>query len=483
MQFITLGNKCDIFNKPVCRRRQIGYTKENRNIELHKKTKFQTNFIRRKNMKLKSKLIATIVSMCAAIAVMGVGVWASTSQNFTVTVKNDVDVKILNVNADVYGEFAIYSQFAGALEASKTNEYAQLYTNNQAVKNHGYLLYAIGLGGYNDGVQGANDGKFDYNVTDVDTANYGYQKYILQAKDSVYLATSNASLANTRTDVTARDYSKTYNVDSTTHTAQVTFMYTIKQWAMSSASDASNEILGQLKDVSLSKTSTATNGTGLQEKLDGTKNEENKSNAQVRINAYISKSGTDWYKMTFANGASAFSLDKDNTGADNVYYIILTFTFGRNNANLDLSLLDDALNHTLELKSEKAESDTTTYTSYKTGIAVDANKVRLASATARTTDGADNYVISGTAYSTNWAKDVAAISGSNTQSFLKNVFAKADGVETTDDTHMPKGYLYVAAAGEANTSLKPDDTTWSWLNDLNNGRRSSTSFKDGFATS
>lgn len=432
-------------------------------------------------MKLKSKLIATIVSMCAAIAVMGVGVWASTSQNFTVTVKNDVDVKILNVNADVYGEFAIYSQFANALGDGVTNNYAQLYSTNQAVKNHGYLLYAIGLGGYNDGLNVANDGKFDYNVTDAGAANYGYQKYILQAKDSVYLATENAKLENTRKGATARDYSTTYNVDSTTHTAQVTFMYTIKQWAMSSESDASNEILGQLKDVSLSTTSTAVEGTGLQQKLDGTKDKSNKSNAQVRINAYISKSGTDWYKMTFANGASAFTLDKDASGADNVYYIILTFTFGRNNANLDLSLLDDALNHTLELKSEKASDDTTTYSSYNTTIAVAANKVRLASAKGRTTNGADNYVISGDAYTTEWAKDIEAISGSNTQDFLKNVFAKADGLDTADDTHMPKGYLYVAKTGDDNTNLNPDDT-WLWLNDLNNGKRSSTSYKDGYVS-
>ena len=42
-------------------------------------------------MKLKSKLIATIVSICAAIAVMGVGVWAA-SQNFTVSVTNNISL-------------------------------------------------------------------------------------------------------------------------------------------------------------------------------------------------------------------------------------------------------------------------------------------------------------------------------------------------------------------------------------------------------
>lgn len=47
-------------------------------------------------MKLKSKLIATIVSICAAIAVMGVGVWAATS-SFTVTVTNQVNIGFSNL--------------------------------------------------------------------------------------------------------------------------------------------------------------------------------------------------------------------------------------------------------------------------------------------------------------------------------------------------------------------------------------------------
>ena len=123
-------------------------------------------------MKLKSKLIATIVSMCAAIAVMGVGVWASTSQSFQVTVKNDIDVKILSVDADIYGEFAVYSQFIGHTTEGKTNTFAQYYQNTQTgaksadgkvafsdryKKDHGYLLYASDQGGYNDGKDGVTD--------------------------------------------------------------------------------------------------------------------------------------------------------------------------------------------------------------------------------------------------------------------------------------------------------------------------------------
>ena len=47
-------------------------------------------------MKLKSKLIATIVSICAAIAVMGVGVWAATA-SFTINVTNKVNFQVNNL--------------------------------------------------------------------------------------------------------------------------------------------------------------------------------------------------------------------------------------------------------------------------------------------------------------------------------------------------------------------------------------------------
>jgi len=51
-------------------------------------------------MKLKSKLIATIVSICAAIAVMGVGVWAATD-TFSVTVTNNVNLSFQNLAGTV----------------------------------------------------------------------------------------------------------------------------------------------------------------------------------------------------------------------------------------------------------------------------------------------------------------------------------------------------------------------------------------------
>lgn len=51
-------------------------------------------------MKLKSKLIATIVSICAAIAVMGVGVWAA-STSFTVHVNNTVQLSFVQLDGTV----------------------------------------------------------------------------------------------------------------------------------------------------------------------------------------------------------------------------------------------------------------------------------------------------------------------------------------------------------------------------------------------
>ena len=51
-------------------------------------------------MKLKSKLIATIVSITAAIAVMGVGVWAAQS-SFSVGVQNSVQLRFSNISGNI----------------------------------------------------------------------------------------------------------------------------------------------------------------------------------------------------------------------------------------------------------------------------------------------------------------------------------------------------------------------------------------------
>lgn len=64
-------------------------------------------------MKLKSKLIATIVSICAAIAVMGVGVWAAQA-SFTVTVNNTVSLAFHQLDGQVKQNAA----YAGASDTA-----------------------------------------------------------------------------------------------------------------------------------------------------------------------------------------------------------------------------------------------------------------------------------------------------------------------------------------------------------------------------
>ena len=194
-------------------------------------------------MKLKSKLIATIVSMCAAIAVMGVGVWASSSQTFQITVKNDIDVKIISVDADVYGEFAVYSQFSGHTTEDQTNDFASAYhhTNtdagaafqNRRQMDHGYLLYARGLNGYNDGKSGDttyyNDPTAWYHSNVQAATGSGYYNYVNEAKNDVYFATAKSEGVKNQSGATSYDKAPNwaankYNIDFNTHTAQIAYM-------------------------------------------------------------------------------------------------------------------------------------------------------------------------------------------------------------------------------------------------------------------
>lgn len=76
-------------------------------------------------MKIKTKLIATIVSMCAALAVMAVGVWAAAT-DFTLTVSNTVSMSFLATEAkvSVAGEFEVNDVPVGTY--AKT----ELFNNN-----------------------------------------------------------------------------------------------------------------------------------------------------------------------------------------------------------------------------------------------------------------------------------------------------------------------------------------------------------------
>ena len=421
-------------------------------------------------MKLKSKLIATIVSMCAAIAVMGVGVWASTSQNFTVTVKNDVDIKILNINADVYGEFAVYSQFAGSSADASTPGYATRITGatlgeaytSRADYDHGYLLYAIGIGGYNDGKTGAFDNSTDY--TSNTGKEYGYAKYINETKNNVFLATKNGTLANsnaTTTDLmlraaTGAPFEKSYNVDSTTHIAQVAYMYTINQWA---ADGASNAIYGKinaaLTQATIDKIAATAKGSAY--------------NSLIIPSLYAGKLGTDgataWQQLTIGTtGDSLFEIAStqgaEATDVGGTYYIVLTFTFARNNANLDLQELQDSLQHSLTLVTEDEKATLgTEFTKIGGGSA------RVYSATSGSLSSANAYTVTGAALKPVTTDIKDQVTGAYNQDRLKNTFALAANDNTK--SFLPAGFIYLAAEGG------DLDTTFKWVKDLYQGGRSS----------
>lgn len=70
-------------------------------------------------MKLKSKLIASIVSICAAIAVMGIGVWAA-STSFSVHVENSVNLSFTQLEGTV--------KVTGTADAYAWKNYDEKYT-------------------------------------------------------------------------------------------------------------------------------------------------------------------------------------------------------------------------------------------------------------------------------------------------------------------------------------------------------------------
>lgn len=424
-------------------------------------------------MKLKSKLIATIVSMCAAIAVMGVGVWASTSQNFTVTVKNDVDIKILNINADVYGEFAVYSQFAGSSTDESTPGYATRITGttlgeaytSRADYDHGYLLYAIGIGGYNDGKTGAFDGNTDY--TKNADKEYGYAKYINETKNNVFLATKNGTLANSNTTTTdlmlrattGAPFEKSYNVDSTTHIAQVAYMYTINQWA---ADGASNAIYGKinaaLTKATIDKIAATAKGGAY--------------NSLIIPSLYAGKLNTEtgdtaWQQLTIgATGDSLFEIastqSAEATDVGGTYYIVLTFTFARNNANLDLQELQDSLQHSLTLVTEDEKA-----TLGETFTTIGGGKAKVYTATSGSLSSANAYTVTGVALKPVTTDIKDQVTGAYNQDRLKNTFALAANDNTK--SFLPTGFIYLAGK---DTSVDLD-TTFNWIKDLYQGGRSS----------
>ena len=447
-------------------------------------------------MKLKSKLITTIASMCAAIAVIGVGVWASTVQKFTVTVNNDIDVKIMNINADVYGEFSVYTQFLGQVVAKETPKFAQRYGKTEIVNynshegyDRGYLLYAKAIG-LNDGQVGKVDEASDYQKAEGD---FGYQNYINYAKDNVFLATENATLENDNPNSTNRkgpadskdlnygkaDYSKIYNVDESTHTAQVAYMYTIKQWGITSETAPTNAIKLNLS-INLSNE--------LNSRLVGMINSTTKkADAQLRIHAFIlhaDETNATWRRvgLTEKEGQAGiygteFYLPKyvSTQDLDNqTYYFLITYTFGRNDANLDLSSLRNALNHTLELNecSGINEADVNAKTYKTTGVS---EATKLAKATGG--DPVKGVAIQGSAWAPEWAHYI-----SETKKGVDRILNSTDAetLKTESITHLPEGYIYEAKEKTEGGSTALE-SVWTWLSELNKGGQSDTSSADGVA--
>lgn len=98
-------------------------------------------------MKIRTKLIATIVSMCAALAVMAVGVWAATTQ-FTVNVTNTVNF------AFETGEYVVEAQATatkkvGEADSDITAAYPNTELFNKKVIAGAYNEATEALGTFN----------------------------------------------------------------------------------------------------------------------------------------------------------------------------------------------------------------------------------------------------------------------------------------------------------------------------------------------
>lgn len=98
-------------------------------------------------MKIRTKLIATIVSMCAALAVMAVGVWAATTQ-FAVNVTNTVNFAFETGEYVVAAE-ATATKKVGATDSDITAAYPNTELFNKKVIAGAYNEAAESLGTFN----------------------------------------------------------------------------------------------------------------------------------------------------------------------------------------------------------------------------------------------------------------------------------------------------------------------------------------------
>lgn len=310
-------------------------------------------------MKLRSKLIATVVSMCAAIAVMGVGVWASTSDNFTVTVKNDVDIQIIKVNADVWGEYAVYTNMketsadAGrsTTMANRTLTYADTDTT-QGATNTRFVLYTSYAQGYNDGLDRQHiDTDHEETHTPSADATKAWDSYTTIADSGLgrfLTGANNTYLDSGETDnnIEHRDT----NVDTSSTVMQVVFMYTVRQYE---SGKPGNGVAG-LNNIKFTLTDILS--AGYEDKLGKS------AETAFSANYFVAKStptttATKWTEVTpDDNGSAEFIVTSNAAGAsagdnDNIINIMCVYTLLKGSANIDLSGLYDAFGHTLKMDS------------------------------------------------------------------------------------------------------------------------------------
>ena len=355
-------------------------------------------------MKAKSKLFTVIITMVAAIAIMGVGVWASSSQTFRLTVQNDIDIRIDSVVADVWGDYAVYTEMTAINENLKMAKRTAKDDAGSAVADapgttgqNAYLLYSKLLNGYNDGQTIRYDENADLASspdawTDVFVPGHSYDsatnptpytaiggsglgKY-LNGANYQYLDSGDTDTATETTDIL---YPNAYaNIDFTTTYAQIVYMYTIRQYYTPGTTN--NIYLTVQDEVTADFADKISDADG---------------NARVQRNYYITngEAGSEWLPLNagvkayavaaatteatvsdFVQSAPQYLLPSPaKTGAwsesqDQVWHVMCVYTLERNAYNLDLAGLADGIGHSISLLNaeqvDRAYGDGTSTTNH-----------------------------------------------------------------------------------------------------------------------
>ena len=330
-------------------------------------------------MKAKSKLFTVIITMVAAIAIMGVGVWASSSQTFRLTVQNDIDVRIDSVVADVWGDYAVYTETQAVGQELKMQKRTAKDDGTgkltvDASNTNATLLYASLLNGYNDGntIRYNEDADISTNASDVwkdafiPGHDYNAGKYTLIGASGLGKFLNGANLqcldsgnTNTSTETTDLDKGNYVNIDFNTTYAQIVYMYTIRQYhTPGTSNNIYLTVQDEVTDAFAQKIS----------KADG--------NARVQRNYYITNDAGANAWLPLNAGVTAYSLaattnsisaanfvtsaphyllaSPTSTGTrteetDYIWHIMCVYTFERNSYNLDLTSLEDGIGHNISL--------------------------------------------------------------------------------------------------------------------------------------